>query len=137
MKEPTAPTLPRLTSALTPAAIISVLAPMTQASLNPVRDFGPRLVAYAIGYGSVAIPGPSGGFFTVYILALCPGALAGAKLYLLATGRGREAVQAASQVAGQKGTQMAVQMGAQEADRVGSPNEENAKVTKPKLYSPP
>lgn len=51
------------------AAIISILGPLTQAGLNPARDFGPRLVAYLAGWNGVAIPGPRGGFFTVYILA--------------------------------------------------------------------
>ena len=51
------------------AAIISILGPLTQAGLNPARDFGPRLVAYLAGWDRVAIPGPRGGFFTVYILA--------------------------------------------------------------------
>jgi MIP family channel proteins len=70
---------------LTVAVVISVLAPMTQVGLNPARDFGPRLVSYFLGWGSVAIPGPSGGFFTVYILAPCLGAVAGAYLYQVLT----------------------------------------------------
>jgi glycerol uptake facilitator protein len=53
----------------TVTAIISILAPVTQAGLNPARDFGPRLVAYLAGWGSVAIPGPHGGFFVVYVAA--------------------------------------------------------------------
>ncbi len=53
----------------TVTVIISVLAPLTQAGLNPARDFGPRLVAYFAGWNSVAIPGPHGGFFVVYIAA--------------------------------------------------------------------
>ena len=53
---------------LTVTAIIGVLAPLTQAGLNPAREFGPRLFAYLAGWGRVAIPGPSGGFFTVYVL---------------------------------------------------------------------
>jgi glycerol uptake facilitator protein len=57
--------------------IISVIAPLTQAGLNPARDFGPRIVAYFSGWGSVAIPGPQGGFFVVYIVApLLAGAVA-------------------------------------------------------------
>ncbi len=66
---------------LTVAIIISVLAPLTQAGLNPARDFGPRLFAYFAGWGKVAIPGPHGGFFTVYIMAPILGALAGAAVY--------------------------------------------------------
>ena len=53
---------------LTVMGIISVIAPLTQAGLNPARDFGPRLVAYLAGWGSIALPGPRGGFFAVYIL---------------------------------------------------------------------
>jgi glycerol uptake facilitator protein len=63
------------------AVIISIVAPLTQAGLNPARDFGPRLFAYLAGWGSVAIPGPRGGFFTVYILSPVLGALGGAGVY--------------------------------------------------------
>mmetsp|Transcript_77633 Transcript_77633/g.180069 ORF Transcript_77633/g.180069 Transcript_77633/m.180069 type:complete len:181 (+) Transcript_77633:33-575(+) len=57
----------------TVATLINVYAPLTQAGWNPARDFGPRLVAWMIGYGSVAIPGPRGGFW-VYILGPLLGA---------------------------------------------------------------
>ncbi len=67
---------------LTVAVLISVIAPLTQACFNPARDFGPRLFAYCAGWGEVAIPGPRGGFFTVYILAPTLGAVAGGGLYL-------------------------------------------------------
>jgi MIP family channel proteins len=63
------------------AMIISIVAPLTQAGLNPARDFGPRLFSYFAGWGSIAIPGPRGGFFAVYILAPVVGALAGAGMY--------------------------------------------------------
>ncbi len=63
------------------AVIIMIVAPLTQAGLNPARDFGPRLVAYLLGWGPVAIPGPRGGFFTVYILAPILGAVGGAGVY--------------------------------------------------------
>lgn len=59
------------------AAIISVVAPLTQAALNPARDFGPRLVSFFLGWDQIAIPGPRGGWFTVYILAPCVGAVIG------------------------------------------------------------
>jgi len=68
---------------LTVAIIISIVAPITQAGLNPARDFGPRLVAYLLGWGEIAIPGPRGGFFDVYILAPIVGALLGAGVYEL------------------------------------------------------
>lgn len=69
------------------AAIISVVAPLTQAGLNPARDFGPRLVSWFMGWGEIAIPGPRGGWFTVYILAPVVGAIAGMGLYRLVASR--------------------------------------------------
>lgn len=53
---------------LTVTSIICLIAPLTQAGLNPARDFGPRMVAWAMGWGSAAFPDHSGGFFLVYIL---------------------------------------------------------------------
>ena len=69
------------------AAIISVLAPLTQAGLNPARDLGPRLVAFFLGWGEVAIPGPRGGWLGVYVLAPMAGALVGGGLYRLLESR--------------------------------------------------
>jgi glycerol uptake facilitator protein len=67
---------------LTVTILICVIAPLTQACFNPARDFGPRVVAWAAGWGEVAIPGPNGrGFFTVYIVAPILGAIAGGALY--------------------------------------------------------
>lgn len=67
---------------LTVAALISVIAPLTQACFNPARDFGPRLFAYCAGWKAAALPGPTPtGWLTVYILAPIAGALAGAALY--------------------------------------------------------
>jgi glycerol uptake facilitator protein len=68
----------------TVTAIIAFIAPLTQAGLNPARDFGPRLVAYFAGWGQVAIPGPQGGFFMVYIAApLLGGTLAAVSFRLV------------------------------------------------------
>ncbi len=68
---------------LTVAALISFIAPLTQACFNPARDFGPRLFAALAGWGSIALPGPrSTGFLTVYIVAPIVGAVLGAGLYL-------------------------------------------------------
>lgn len=67
---------------LTVSALISVIAPLTQACFNPARDLGPRLFAYFAGWGSVALPGPRGmRFFTVSILAPTLGAVIGAGFY--------------------------------------------------------
>jgi len=67
---------------LTVSALISVLAPLTQACFNPARDFGPRLFAYFAGWGPVAIPGLTDlGWLTVYILAPIAGAIAGGGFY--------------------------------------------------------
>ncbi len=43
---------------LTVAALISVIAPLTQACFNPARDFGPRLFAFFAGWGPIALPEP-------------------------------------------------------------------------------
>ena len=66
---------------LTVTIVICIIAPLTQAALNPARDFGPRLFALLAGWKSIAIPGPRGGFFTVYILAPILGGLLGAGIY--------------------------------------------------------
>ena len=61
----------------TVTSIICLIAPLTQAGLNPARDLGPRLVAWLMGWGTVAFPDHVGGFFHVYVLApLLGGAVA-------------------------------------------------------------
>jgi glycerol uptake facilitator protein len=67
---------------MTVAALICVLAPLTQACFNPARDFGPRLFSMLAGWGSAAMPGPIGfGVVSVYIVAPILGATLGAGLY--------------------------------------------------------
>lgn len=67
---------------LTVSALISILAPLTQAGFNPARDFGPRLFAYVAGWGSVAISaGTDLSWLTVYILAPILGATVGGGFY--------------------------------------------------------
>ena len=65
---------------LTVALIISMLAPLTQGGWNPARDFGPRLVAFFAGWGEMAIPGPSRGFWA-YIAGPMIGGPLGAAVY--------------------------------------------------------
>ena len=66
----------------TVAAIISVFAPLTMGGWNPARDFGPRIVAFFAGWGEIAIPGPSSGFWA-YILGPLVGGPVGAGIYNL------------------------------------------------------
>lgn len=66
---------------LTVAVLICLFAPVSQAGFNPARDFAPRFFAYLAGWGEIAIPGPRGAFFYVYILSPLLGGLAGGFLY--------------------------------------------------------
>lgn len=66
---------------LSVSSVICLVAPLTQAGLNPARDFGPRLVAWIFGWGNAAFPDQAGGFFFVYILAPIMGALAAGLLF--------------------------------------------------------
>ncbi len=54
---------------LTVTSIICLIAPLTQAGLNPARDLGPRLVAWLMGWGDAAFPDRVGGFFHIYVFA--------------------------------------------------------------------
>jgi len=63
------------------ASIICLIAPLTQAGLNPARDFGPRMIAWIFGWGRNAFPDQSGGFFFVYILAPILGSLTAGLLF--------------------------------------------------------
>ncbi len=65
---------------LTVAAIISLLSPISQAGLNPARDFGPRIIAFFAGWEGVAIPGPQWSAIWVYIVAPLIGGPLGAGL---------------------------------------------------------
>ena len=61
---------------MTVTSIICLIAPLTQAGLNPARDLGPRLVAWLAGWGNAAFPDRTGGFLHVYVLAPLLGGLA-------------------------------------------------------------
>ncbi len=67
----------------TVAVLISLFAPLTQAGWNPARDFGPRVVAFFAGWGQVAIPGPSAGFWAYIVGPLVGGPLGAAAYQLL------------------------------------------------------
>ncbi len=53
---------------MTVTMIISIIAPLTQAGINPARDFSPRIFAYFAGWGDAALPDKHYGFLTVYVL---------------------------------------------------------------------
>ena len=64
----------------TVAVILCLTAPLTQAGLNPARDFGPRVIAALAGWGSIALPGPNTGFLA-YIIGPIIGAIIGGYIY--------------------------------------------------------
>jgi glycerol uptake facilitator protein len=55
--------------------IIVLLSPITQAGINPARDFAPRMIALVFGWGRYAFPDDTGGAFFVYICAPLAGAV--------------------------------------------------------------
>ncbi len=67
---------------LTVTSIICLIAPLTQAGLNPARDLGPRLVAWLMGWGNAAFPDRAGGFFHVYVLAPVVGGVVAALFFV-------------------------------------------------------
>ena len=66
---------------LTVAAIICIIAPLTQAGLNPARDFSPRIFAYLAGWGKAAMPDNQYGFLTVYVLGPLVGGIGASLLF--------------------------------------------------------
>jgi glycerol uptake facilitator protein len=69
---------------LTVTSVICLVAPLTQAGLNPARDFGPRMVAWIFGWKSAAFPDQTGGFFLVYILGPIVGAIFASLFFVFA-----------------------------------------------------
>ena len=61
--------------------IISVIAPLTQAGLNPARDLSPRMFAYMAGWKQAAFPDSDWGFLTVYVLGPIAGGILAALLF--------------------------------------------------------
>ncbi|WP_437130722.1 MIP/aquaporin family protein [Peptostreptococcus russellii] len=50
-------------------SVICLIAPLTQACINPARDLGPRVVTMIFGWGKNAFPDSQGGFIWIYVLA--------------------------------------------------------------------
>lgn len=67
---------------LTVTAIISIIAPLTQAGLNPARDLSPRLLASMFGWASAAFPDNHYGFLTVYVLGPIIGGIMAALCFI-------------------------------------------------------
>lgn len=82
-----------LASGLTPwmigftvAIVICIVGPLIQGALNPARDLGPRIVAYFAGWRSIAVPGPRGCEWWLYVVAPVVGGLIRAGVYEGLTG---------------------------------------------------
>ncbi len=61
--------------------IISVIAPLTQAGLNPARDLSPRLFAFIAGWHHAAMPDARHGAVIVYVAGPICGAVLAALLF--------------------------------------------------------
>ncbi|MEZ5300862.1 MAG: aquaporin [Verrucomicrobiales bacterium] len=72
---------------LTLTVLICIFAPLTMAGFNPARDLAPRLFSALAGWGSVPFSANGIGWLTVYVLAPCGGAMAGAAASKLLYGR--------------------------------------------------
>jgi glycerol uptake facilitator protein len=62
----------------TVGVLICIFGPLTQAGLNPARDYGPRIVAYIAGWKLVAFGSSIGSSFFVYVIGPIIGAILGA-----------------------------------------------------------
>ncbi len=67
----------------TVAALITLLAPISQGGFNPARDFGPRMFSFFAGWGEVVFQKPSFSFATVYIFGPIFGGIVAAFVFNL------------------------------------------------------
>jgi glycerol uptake facilitator protein len=63
---------------LTLTAILSIIAPLTQAGLNPARDLAPRIFSSIAGWKGIPFSTNGIGWLTAYVITPCLGALCGA-----------------------------------------------------------
>lgn len=66
---------------MTVTMIICIIAPLTQAGINPARDLSPRIFAYFAGWGDAAMPDKQYGFLTVYVLGPFVGGVVASLLF--------------------------------------------------------
>lgn len=57
--------------------IVALTAPLSMTSLNGARDLGPRILAYFLGWGSMAFPGPRGDWWIPTIAPIIGSILGG------------------------------------------------------------
>jgi glycerol uptake facilitator protein len=58
-------------------AIVALTAPLSMTSLNGARDLGPRILAYFLGWGKMAFPGPRGDFWIPTVAPILGGIFGG------------------------------------------------------------
>lgn len=58
-------------------AIVGITAPLSMTSLNGARDLGPRILAYFLGWGKMAFPGPRNEFWILTVAPICGAVVAG------------------------------------------------------------
>ncbi len=58
-------------------ALVGLTAPLSMTSLNGARDLGPRILAYLLGWGRMAFPGPRGEWWITTVAPICGAVFAG------------------------------------------------------------
>ncbi len=66
--------------ALLVGALVAYEAPISQTALNPARDIGPRIFLWLAGWGKIAFPGPTGGWW-IPAVSTTVGGIVGGALY--------------------------------------------------------